>query len=160
MSKKTRFITTLFDEYSQIMVQTAYRYTGSYEIAEELVQEAFLTLSIKYDRVREHENSAGWLFTTLNYLLRRETNKKSYKEITSEIPFLENKAGPVGGSENSLMEILPDKLPSQDVVLLKWIYEDELTYEEISTRLGISTNACRNRLHRLLIRIKNIFNFA
>lgn len=69
----------IYEQYKNLVMKTAYMYSGSYEEAEDITQDTFLKLYIGFDDFRK-DNIPSWLYTTaknraLNY------KKKAGKEI-------------------------------------------------------------------------------
>lgn len=60
-----------YENYKNLILRTAYTYSGNREAAEDITQETFLKLYIGYDSMKK-ENIPSWLYTTaknmaLNY---------------------------------------------------------------------------------------------
>ena len=89
---------------------------------------------------------------TLENLVRNERRRLSSREITldPEIPVA------VPEEDLGLLEILPSGLLSKDRKILNWRFREELSHKEIGDRLGISENACRALLHRVLERCRKL----
>lgn len=69
MDKQQReYIHHLMLQYSDAMVRLTYRRVGDWHLAEDLVQETFLTACCKSERVCGHKKPVAWLFETLNNL--------------------------------------------------------------------------------------------
>src|SRR5690242_2710482 len=82
-------IKTLYERYSRQFFSLAYKAFANKQIAEDLVQEAFL--AIWRNRMTysiEAHNARGWLFTIMRYriidYLRRQGRRSSQKEIPLE----------------------------------------------------------------------------
>lgn len=120
-------------------------------LAEELTQNVFETCICKFSEVREHEAPELWLKKVMKNKIGGEIKKLHVRgEHTSTY------SEPVAETVGKLDDILPVSLPEADRQLLVWMYELELTSEEIAERLGISDNACRARLFRARVRCKNL----
>lgn len=76
-------IKALMKKHASAMVQLTYRRTCDWHLAEDLVQETFLTACCKSDKICNHEKPAAWLFETLNKLTMREMGK--FIQIGSDI---------------------------------------------------------------------------
>lgn len=141
-----RFLSNLFHDNQKKMTQIAYRKVGNEQIAEELVQEVFLSACVKIDSFYKHPNPAGWLYVALNNLLMNELNK-AYRNDTS----LEGHAFLAAQEATHPLE---DSLPSglkpkeKEIILLR--FEQQRSYAEIADTLGLSQTACRKLLSRAL----------
>lgn len=76
-------IHSLMVRHSILMVQLTYRRIGDWQLAEDLVQETFLTACCKADVVCSHDKPVAWLYKTLDNLTFRESRRRYHK---SEIP--------------------------------------------------------------------------
>ena len=86
MDKQQReYIHHLMLQYSDAMVRLTYRRVGDWHLAEDLVQETFLTACCKSERVCGHKKPVAWLFETLNNLTLRESRRFYHTEV---FPFL------------------------------------------------------------------------
>ncbi|MCI8415307.1 MAG: sigma-70 family RNA polymerase sigma factor [Ruminiclostridium sp.] len=61
---------------------------------------------------------------------------------------------PEGGG--TLDEVLPTQLAEADKQLLKWFYEEGLSYRDLSARLGVPTGICGTWLYRARARCKKL----
>jgi len=144
----------LYHENHKDMLKLAVRIIKNFSVAEELVQETFLLLTVKTDDVVTHANPVGWLYVTLRKLLLNEMKKAKYK---FEFPLLDlSERHQTSHINLGLYESLPSDLTSNDRQLLTWAYEDRLSFEEMSARLNITVPACQMRLHRLKLKLKRI----
>lgn len=67
-----QWFTDLYRLNASKMVRYAYAQLRRMEIAEELVEDAFVMLLRKQDQVAEHPNPSGWLWKTLQHLILTE----------------------------------------------------------------------------------------
>ena len=85
MDKQQReYIHHLMLQYSDAMVRLTYRRVGDRHLAEDLVQETFLTACCKSERVCGHKKPVAWLFETLNNLTLRESRRFYHTEVSIE----------------------------------------------------------------------------
>ena len=85
MDKQQReYIHHLMLQYSDAMVRLTYRRVGDWHLAEDLVQETFLTACCKSERVCGHKKPVAWLFETLNNLTLRES-RRFYHTLTKKL---------------------------------------------------------------------------
>ena len=136
------------------MVRYAAGQLRSRELAEELVEDAFVLLLRKYDQLTGHPNLPGWLWKTLQHLILTEVKSARYRmEVPLEQDF--DLAAPEE-DRSVLADALPEGLGPRDREILLLFYEEELTHEEISARLGISVLNSRTRLFRAKSRCKEL----
>lgn len=86
----------IYAKYKNLVLKTAYLYSGDYNAAEDIMQEAFLRLYKEIDE-KPHPNVKAWLCTAAKYLAinyKKKMDGKSAREISeTEIKSLENTAG-------------------------------------------------------------------
>ena len=137
----------LMRQYAPLMVQLTFRRTGDPQLAEELVQETFLTACKKADIVCSHEKPLAWLYQALQYLTMKETNKACHRREQSSEDLQD-----LGAADDppSFHEILPRNLTTEEQRILILRFEHRLSHREIAEALGISEAACRKQVSRAL----------
>ena len=141
-----QWFTDLYRLNAPKMVRYAYAQLRRMEIAEELVEDAFVMLLRKQDQVAEHPNPSGWLWKTLQHLILTEVRLAKYHR---EIPLedADTWAAPEAAEED-LAENLPDGLSDGEREVLLLFYQEGCTHQEMARRLGISEMNSRTRLFR------------
>ena len=137
----------LMRQYAPLMVQLTFRRTGDPQLAEELVQETFLTACKKADIVCSHEKPLAWLYQALQYLTMKETNKACHRREQSSEDLQD-----LGAADDppAFHEILPRNLTTEERRILILRFEHRLSHREIAEALGISEAACRKQVSRAL----------
>ena len=137
----------LMRQYAPLMVQLTFRRTGDPQLAEELVQETFLTACKKADIVCSHEKPLAWLYQTLQYLTMKETSKACHSREQSSEELQDIAAA---DDPPAFHEILPRNLTTEERRILILRFEHRLSHREIAEALGISEVACRKQVSRTL----------
>ena len=137
----------LMRQYAPLMVQLTFRRTGDPQLAEELVQETFLTACKKADIVCSHEKPLAWLYQTLQYLTMKEINRACHSREQSSEELYDLA---VADDPPSFHEILPRNLTTEEQRILILRFEHRLSHREIAEALGISEAACRKQVSRAL----------
>lgn len=120
-------------------------------VAEELVQETFLRLHEVWGEV---ENPRAWLYRSLrnlalNHLRSRRDQTELDEDTASTGAALP--AESLGRDEAvGLMRLLLAELPEDDRQLIYLKYHDDLKYQAISQRTGLSVGNVGYRLHHVL----------
>jgi len=122
------------------------------EVAEDVVQEAFLKLHSHWDEVDSHR---AWLFRcvrnlALNHLrkTRREADDEEGREAVDAKPAPDAAVGRMEAA--GMLRMLMAELPEKDRELVELKYEKDLKYKEISKRTGLSVGNIGYRLHHVL----------
>ena len=143
----------LYEDLHDKMLRVAYRMVGSVETSEDLVQNTFLLALFRESELMQHPNPEGWLMRVLQNLALNERRRIQRHPETSLDTLLF-----VAGSEpaSSLEEMLPKQLSPQEREILIWRFEENMDYDEIADRLGISETGCRSRVSRAVKRCREL----
>lgn len=152
MTEERPSLREIFDLEESGLLQFAYGIVGRREIAEDLVQEAFLRL---HEHWQEVQNPKAWLYRSirnmaLNHLRdhRRETSLGEGSDWASESP---TAAETLGRSEAvGVLRMLMAEMPREEQQLILWKYTASLSYDEISKRTGMTVSNVGYKLHHLL----------
>ena len=156
----TKFMRT----YQNMVFSTAARLSGNDAQAEDIAQEVFLRAHRKFDELRDNPRAAGWLKTvatnlTFTHLSRYRKRWVFFSQLqsadeTDEDPVLDF------ASEESVVEEVRDderhdyveaalrELPEHQRVPLVLFHFEELPYEDIAKRLGVSLPKVKTDIHR------------
>lgn len=153
MEQPDSFLANLYRQEYPTLFRVAYRLTGCQDDAQDMVQKTFLLAISQQGELCQHPNPGGWLVVTLNNLVKNERRRMANRVEIS----LETMAQiPAQPSNVPFSEALPSGLSPDDQQLLSWKYELELDHREMARRLGISPQACRARLSRLLKKCRTL----
>ena len=152
-SKLHDFIVSLHKKHALHMEQYAYRLTGDYHIAQDLVQEAFMTATLKAEQLYNHQNPAGWLYKTLHYMALREMDRAHYHMESS---MEEISAADSRDCFSKAEFVLPVELDEDEKEFLLLRFEKNYSFEEIAEYKGITQAACRQRVSRAVKRCRKL----
>ena len=145
-------VAALFETEESGLLRFAIGLVGQRVVAEELVQETFLRFHQAADEV---ENPRGWLYRSLRNLalnhLRDRPKETPLEEENAPAHDARLPIESLGRDEAvGLMRLLLAEMPPDDRDLLQLKYHDNLKYQEISRRTGLSVGNVGYRLHHLL----------
>lgn len=144
-------LTAVFEAEESGLLRYAIGLVRRRDIAEELVQETFLRLHQVWGEV---ENPRAWLYRSLrnlslNHLRDRPAESELKEDLTpheAQLP-----AEQLGRHEAiGMMRTLLAELPPEDRDLIRLKYHDDLKYQEIGHRTGLTSGNVGYRLHHLL----------
>lgn len=145
-------VAALFQSEESGLLRFAIGLVGRRGVAEELVQETFLRFHQVADEV---DNPRAWLYRSL-----RNLGLNHLRDHAREAPLEEELAPPqeaklpvesLGRDEAvGLVRLLLAELPPEDRDLIQLKYLENLKYQEISRRTGLSVGNVGYRLHHLL----------
>lgn len=143
----------IFEHYKAPFYGAAFKMTRSADVAEEIVQQVFVTIWVKRQLIAETGRPADYMFTILHNCIYAHFRKlarerelktqlgKEQDESEDLIEFLllekENKA---------ILENAISQMPPQQRLVYKLAKQEGWSREEIAERLNISPNTVRNHL--------------
>lgn len=143
----------VFDHYKAPFHATAFKMTRSTDIAEEIVQEVFVTLWVKRKLVAIAKKPEGYVFTILHNCIYAH-----FRKLVLERQLKSKMAQAEEQSENRIETLLLEKenrtiieniisqLPPQQKLIYKLAKQEGVSREEIAKQLNISPNTVRNHL--------------
>jgi RNA polymerase sigma-70 factor (ECF subfamily) len=144
-------LAALFEAEESGLLRFAIGLVGRRTVAEELVQETFLRLHQVWGEV---ENPRAWLYRSLrNLALNHLRDRKDETELNeTTAPGEENLPTERLGRNEAvgMMRLLLAEMTDEDRRLIQLKYHDDLKYQEISQRTGLSVGNVGYRLHHLL----------
>ena len=151
----------LVAKYKNILTNYAYRFTGDYDLAEDIVQETFIRV---YKNRLNFDNAfhfSTWIYTIAGNLAKSELKKKSKKRFIPFSFFGDGKKRPDFPDksknaekkiDNEIVEEMIQKALLQipehyrEAVILRDI--QELSYDEIAILLNVNTGTVKSRINR------------
>jgi RNA polymerase sigma factor (sigma-70 family) len=151
MEEKPTFPQVFVAEESRLL-RYAYGLVGQRETAEDLVQDVFLKLHAHWDDVT---NPRAWLFRSVrNLALNHLRDHKRETSINSADDFRSDTAEPdqaLGKLEAlGTLQLLVSELDPSDRQLISLKYHENLKYDQISQRTGLSVGNVGYKLHHAL----------
>lgn len=151
MTPKPANIVVVFEAEESGLLRYAIGLVARRSVAEEIVQETFLRLHQSWAEV---ENPRAWLYRSVrNLALNHLRDRKPESELTEATAATEETPSPelLGRHEAvGMMRLLLAEIPDEDQQLIRFKYHDNLPYQEISRRTGLSIGNVGYRLHHVL----------
>ena len=150
----------LFDEYYEGIRNFLYYKSGDINLAEDLTQDAFYILWKKKDSINP-EKVKSYLFTIANNLFLNEVKhqkvvlkfqQRPQKTSSTETPQFKMEEEEFRIRLEKAIAELPEK--NRVVFLMNRI--EKLTYKEIAERLDLSVKAVEKRMHKALLKLRNL----
>lgn len=140
----------LFDRERDAMVRVAYLLTGDVAVAEEVVQDAFVSVLTRLDRIR---NPGAFLRRCVvneakGALRRRGRERDRVRAVEDQRPETTSELG-----ARELLDALDRLTPNRRAVLVLRFY-DQMTQEEIADALGLRLGTVKSNLHRGLAQLR------
>jgi RNA polymerase sigma factor (sigma-70 family) len=150
----------VFTALESPLLSYAMRLTGETELAEDVVQEAFMKLHAQFEQVREPKR---WLYRTVHNLALNH-RRRSAKIVSLHQP---DEHGATPESDTTDPMLMPDEqiarwegiglvrlsletLDERSRELIRLKFNEDLSYKEISERTGLKTGHVGYLLHHAL----------
>jgi RNA polymerase sigma-70 factor (ECF subfamily) len=142
--------------YQHMVFSTAARLSGSDAQAEDIAQEVFIKAYENFDHLRSSPTAGGWLKTvatnlSLNHLSRYRKRWRLFSEeqTVPELPAPDTLLAELSADEeHAALEEALRRLPERQRVPLVLYHFEDLSYEEIAARLGVSLAKVKTDIHR------------
>lgn len=165
-SPKWETMEQVFTALESPLLAYARRLLGDFSTAEDVVQEAFMRLHSQFSEVRQPQ---PWLYRTVHNLVvnhQRRSNRLTLLGDESKAEE-ENTAAAAGGDEMADSQPMPDEqiarwegiglvrlvletLDDRSKQIIRLRFDDDLSYQEISDRLGLKVGHVGYLLHHAL----------
>lgn len=143
----------VFDHYKEPFHATAFKMTRSVDVAEEIVQEVFVTLWVKRKLVAIAKKPEGYVFTILHNCIYAHFRKlvlerqlKSKMAQTEERSECRIETLLLEKENRAIIENVISQLPPRQKLIYKLAKQEGVSREEIAKQLNISPNTVRNHL--------------
>ena len=144
-------VVAVFRREYPAMVGMASLLVGDRAAAEDLVQEAFVRLLLKWGRLREPDKAGAYLRTTVLNLargrLRRDRTAQRHLRALRVVSDSPEDAALAGAEHTRVMAALAD-LPRRQRECAVLRYYLELSDGEIAEALGVAAGSVKSHLHR------------
>ena len=144
----------VFSDDESPLLRYAFGLLGRRELAEEVVQDAFLKLHEHWDEV---EVPRAWLFRCVRNLAFNILRKNKREVLDGEMaeqrvaPELERPDAELSKLEAvGMVQLLISEMDERDQKMVRMKYFQDLKYQDIADRLGMKVGNVGYRLHHLL----------
>ena len=157
----------LVERYQKQVHALVWRKIGDFHIAEEITQDTFLKVHQKLSTLKDPNQFSGWLYVIatrqcLSWLRKKRIETESLEESENEgideaaySRFVsEEHAKATTETQREVVKKLLAKLKESERTVMTLHYLGEMTIDEISRFLGVSTSAIKLRLHRARQRLQ------
>ncbi|MCP5107363.1 MAG: RNA polymerase sigma factor [bacterium] len=166
--KNTQALSVLYHRYERRIFNFVLRYTGSREIAQELIQETFTriwTAAHTFDQ--KNGNFKGWLYTIALNITRSEMSKKEYTYHFIEVEDTRENHNPEVKNPETILEqtemehavsnALGKLKPHLREVIVMKNYQ-HLKFREIAEVSNVPEGTLKARYHRAVALLKEYLN--
>jgi RNA polymerase sigma-70 factor, ECF subfamily len=145
--------------YQNAVFSVSARILGNLTDAEDITQEVFLKAYQRFPEIRNSASAGGWLKTVatnlaINHLNRYRARWRFFSEQEVEIAIETEKTG----DRQELLESAIRKLPDHQRVPLALFHFQDMSYEEIAAKLGVSLAKIKSDIHRAREALKTMLS--
>ncbi len=165
-SGDTKAFTILVDRYKDFVFTLALKLMKNREDAEEVAQDAFVKAYRSLDRFKGNSKFSTWIYKIVyNTSLDRIKKNKKFRHDVAIDEFTVHQLKSIDNAldcleleerNRSIKECI-DLLPSDDGFLLTLYYFEELSIDEISKIMGITSNHVKVKVFRSRKRLATLF---
>jgi RNA polymerase sigma-70 factor (sigma-E family) len=145
-SGRDEALSRLFEAHYADTVRLAFYLTGSWTVAEDLAQEAFVRLWRRWGRLRDHHAALGYLRATVVNLSRSALRRRLLEQRHQEA------IGEEGHSDDAVAQLDVTRalatLPAGKRACVVLRHLVDLSVEETAAVLGISPGSVKSQTHK------------
>lgn len=147
MNRADPWFNEIYRNNAKRLVAVAEHVLGNHELAEDLVQDTFMVLLAKRNKIETYERPDLYLTKVLRNRIGSELQRAERKRVEP----LEEKHTPFLAVEDEerFEDVLPNWLDAEERQFLIWRVEEGRSMREIAQMLGCSEEACHARMYRL-----------
>ena len=138
--------TELCRRYYPAMVAIAHSVLGDRHLAEDAAQQVFAKAAVKLPQLKKVNRFAGWLAVICRNVARDMARNTEKLRTTEDLSMIAATAETDDDAEEVRKALNRLSAPAREVIFLR--YYDGMSYEQISSVLGISEQAINGRLRR------------
>ena len=153
----------LYHRYEMSLLNFFYRRVGSWETAQDLMQETFIKVHTHLGTLRDRKKFSSWMFSIARQLIathirenRRNVETDPVDEIFETHQIEPEHRSPVEAiiaeEQMAIVRALAQRLPESERRAFELRLEN-MTLEDIAETLGISASATKVRLHRAKVKL-------
>lgn len=157
---KEELFKEIFQNNSRKIYHLCYGYTGDDDSANDLMQETFMKVWQNLDKFRNQALISTWIYriavnTCLSYL--RVQKRQAKDELTDNI--IENQPEEVSEKNNQVSQLYQciAQLDENERIIITMVL-DEVPYSEIAEISGISEGNLRVKIHRIKLKLTELYN--
>ncbi|MFZ3580014.1 sigma-70 family RNA polymerase sigma factor [Virgibacillus sp. DJP39] len=159
---KEAWFEKIMDDYGDRLTKFSYNYTRDWNLAEDIVQDVFITCYKEYENIDKIVSFKAWIFRITINRCKDLIKSSIFKRFIPNSDLLTRKKSLELSPEMSIMKSSEEEFLSTCVLVLPvkyrevitLYYYEELSIEEISEILKINKNTIKTRLSRARLKLK------
>jgi RNA polymerase sigma-70 factor (ECF subfamily) len=151
-------IVQLIREHHADIYRYAFRLAGRQSDAEDLAQQTFLIAQQKLHQIRDQARARSWLFTILRNCYLKQRRRTAPTNLDLDVDRIADETPPGGATaewiDREWLQAALEQLSDEHKIVLLMFYFEELSYKEMSERLGVAAGTVMSRLARAKGRLR------
>lgn len=148
---------TLYDALHRLVFYVVYGIVKDYQLAEDLLQNVFLTIYERKEDYRRRGSVKAWVLQIARNMALNE-RKKQQRVVVSETETIDalNKHQSTTMPETPLIDLAKDMLPEDEFLIVMLYVVEGYTRREVGKLLNLSTSGVTWKLNQALERLRNM----
>jgi RNA polymerase sigma-70 factor, ECF subfamily len=156
-----RDLESIYRDHYPRFVRLAYSLVGRRDIAEELVQEAFIQANQKWRSISQYDDPTGWVRRVLvnrctDTLRRSGTERRALGKVGADTDRRSTATDRREPSPDDPLWTAVRSLPDQQAAVIALVYLEDLDINEVASALTISEHTARTHLQRAKARLAGL----
>jgi RNA polymerase sigma factor (sigma-70 family) len=159
---KDEWFEYIMDEYGDRLTKLSYNYTKDWRLAEDIVQDVFITCYKEYENLDRIVSFKAWIFRITINKCKDLLKSSIFKRVITNSSLLIRAKSSELSPEMSIMKSSEEEflatcvlvLPIKYREVITLYYYEELSIEEISEILKVNRNTIKTRLNRARMKLK------
>jgi len=155
---KMRQLERIIDEHQQQLFSFAFFRVGSYEVAQDIVQDVFIKLYENIQHLSAANNVKAYLLKTISNACTdyiRKNGKIQFVDVENVANELTDEDEKRCLSEFLRIDDILNNLPAEQAEILRLKFVDSLNFVEISELLDINVNTVKSRYKYAIEKLRN-----
>ncbi|MGJ3195896.1 sigma-70 family RNA polymerase sigma factor [Peribacillus frigoritolerans] len=164
LEDRDTWLETIMDKYGERLTKLAYNYVKDWKLAEDIVQDVYITCYKNYEKIDEIISFKSWIFRLAINKSKDVLKSSAFRKVVMNSSlftlFTSKELSPekdlLKRSEEEFLSMCVLTLPVKYREVITLYYYEECSIEEIKGMLGVNQNTIKTRLSRGRVKLKKM----